>query len=60
MIAGHLQQKKGYWYMVLSVVNEEGKPIALGYFSQSFKQFLRGNGLREIRLHDLRIPVLLY
>lgn len=25
MVARHLQQKKGYWYMVLSVVNEEGK-----------------------------------
>lgn len=35
-------------------LNREGLPIAPGYFSQSFKQFLRENGLREIRLHDLR------
>ena len=35
-------------------LNPEGEPIASNYFSQSFKQFLRDHGLREIRLHDLR------
>ena len=35
-------------------LNREGKPIAPNYFTQCFKQFLRDNGLREIRLHDLR------
>jgi len=35
-------------------LNREGKPIAPNYFTQCFKQFLRDNSLREIRLHDLR------
>lgn len=35
-------------------LNPEGEPIASNYLSQSFKQFLRDHGLREIRLHDLR------
>ena len=35
-------------------LNREGKPIAPNYFTQCFKQFLRDNGLREIRLRDLR------
>lgn len=35
-------------------LNREGKPIAPNYFTQCFKQFLQDNGLREIRLHDLR------
>lgn len=35
-------------------LNPEGTPIASNYLSQSFKQFLRDRGLREIRLHDLR------
>lgn len=35
-------------------LNRDGKPIAPNYFTQCFKQFLRDNGLREIRLHDLR------
>lgn len=25
MVAGHLQQKKGYWYMVLNLYDEQGK-----------------------------------
>ena len=25
MIAGHLQQKKGYWYIVLNLHDEAGK-----------------------------------
>ena len=25
MVAGHLQQKKGYWYIVLNLYNEQGK-----------------------------------
>lgn len=25
MVAGHLQQKKGYWYMVLNFYDEQGK-----------------------------------
>ena len=35
-------------------LNPEGEPIASNYLNQSFKQFLRDHGLREIRLHDLR------
>ena len=35
-------------------LNREGKPVAPNYFTQCFKQFLRDNDLREIRLHDLR------
>lgn len=35
-------------------LNRESKPVAPNYFTQCFKQFLRDNGLREIRLHDLR------
>lgn len=35
-------------------LNREGKPIAPNYLTQCFKRFLRDNGLREIRLHDLR------
>ena len=25
MVAGHLQQKKGYWYIVLNLYDTEGK-----------------------------------
>ena len=35
-------------------LNREGEPVAPNYFTQCFKQFLRDNDLREIRLHDLR------
>ena len=35
-------------------LNREGKPVEPNYLSQCFKQFLRDNVLREIRLHDLR------
>lgn len=33
-------------------LNREGKPVAPNYFTQCFKQFLRDNDLREIRLHE--------
>jgi integrase len=35
-------------------LNREGNPLAPNEFTRSFKQFLLNNGLREIRLHDLR------
>ena len=28
MVAGHLQQKKGYWYIVLTYTDENGKPAS--------------------------------
>lgn len=28
MVAGHLQQKKGYWYVVLTYTDENGKPAS--------------------------------
>lgn len=37
-------------------LSRKGKPIAPGYFSQSFKQFLRENGLREICLRFFADP----
>lgn len=35
-------------------LNKNGNPIAPNYLSQCFKQFLRGNDLREIPFHALR------
>lgn len=35
-------------------LNPIGKPISPNHYSQSFKKFLRDNGLREVRLHDMR------
>lgn len=35
-------------------LNQDGNPIAPNELTRSFKQFLRDNDLREIRLYDLR------
>lgn len=35
-------------------LSQGGTPISPNYFTQCFRRFLQDNGLREIRLHDLR------
>jgi len=49
-----LQQGKDYHDNDLIICQYNGKPFSVDWYSTKFKRLLQDNGMRVIRLHDLR------
>ena len=65
MVSGHLQVKKGFYYVVLSYYNnneydgyvfvdELGDLMRPEYLTSYFPQYIQKHGCKRMRFHDLR------